>query len=79
MFAPACRANTPVTPYLKGNQVEIGPSLYAIAEAELKDIRQHGRTGRPLGCESFVDRLEELVGRVLKPQKRGPKRKEHGN
>jgi putative transposase len=51
----------------------------ALSEAELKDIRQHGHTGRPLGGESFVDRLEELVGRVLKPQKRGPKRKEHGN
>jgi len=51
----------------------------AIPEEDLRDIRQHGRTGRPLGDEAFVGRLEALVGRVLKPQKRGPKRKQHEN
>ena len=47
----------------------------AIAEEELRDLREHGRTGRPLGSSAFMDRLERLVGRVLKPQKPGPKQK----
>ncbi len=47
----------------------------AIAEDELRDLRQHGRTGRPLGSSAFVARLEKRVGRVLKPQKPGPKPK----
>ena len=47
----------------------------AIGEEELRDLREHGRTGRPLGSSAFLDRLEGLVGRVLKPQKPGPKAK----
>jgi len=47
----------------------------AIPEEELRDLRQHGRTGRPLGSSAFLDRLERLVGRVLKPRKPGPKPK----
>ncbi len=46
----------------------------AMSEEEFADIRKHGRTGRPLGDETFLGRLEEMVGRALKPQKRGPKR-----
>jgi len=40
-------------------------------------LRRHGRVGRPLGSESFIDRLEQLTGRRLKPRKVGrrPKRK----
>ena len=47
----------------------------AVREEELRDLRQHGRTGRPLGDETFVGRLEAMVGRVLGPQKRGRKPK----
>ena len=47
----------------------------AMPEEELRDLREHGRTGRPLGSSTFLDRLERLVGRVLKPQKPGPKPK----
>ncbi len=47
----------------------------ATAAEELRDLRAHGRTGRPLGSSAFLDRLERLVGRVLKPQKPGPKPK----
>jgi len=49
--------------------------LSGVSDGELKGIRRHGRTGRPLGDETFVERLEGLAGRVLKPQKRGPKPK----
>ena len=31
------------------------------------------RTGRPCGDDSFVERMEEMTGRILKPQKPGPK------
>jgi len=36
-------------------------------------IRKHTRTGRPLGDEAFIDQLEEVTGRSLRPRKRGPK------
>jgi len=48
----------------------------ALREEELKALRAHGRTGRPLGDEPFLERLEGLVGRVLKPQKGGRPRKQ---
>jgi len=37
------------------------------------DIRKHERTGRPLGAEEFVERLELEFGRSFKPEKPGPK------
>jgi putative transposase len=43
----------------------------AICEEELLDLRKHGRTGRPLGSASFLEHLEAMVGRILKPQKGG--------
>ncbi|MBF0111005.1 MAG: transposase [Magnetococcales bacterium] len=36
-------------------------------------LRKHERTGRPLGDESFLSRLESLLQRPLAPQKRGRK------
>jgi len=45
-------------------------------EGEVEELRRHGRTGRPLGDETFLDRLEGLVDRVLKPQKGGRPKKE---
>ena len=47
----------------------------ALVEEELRDLRSHTRTGWPLGDEAFVSRLERLVGRVLRPRKRGRKPK----
>ena len=44
-------------------------------EAEVERLRRHERTGRPLGSDRFVKRLERLAGRLLRPQKPGPKRK----
>jgi putative transposase len=45
----------------------------AAEEAEL--LRRHERTGRPLGSESFVLRLERGLKRVLRREKPGPKPK----
>jgi putative transposase len=47
----------------------------AMPEEQLRALREHGRTGRPLGSSAFVGRLEKLAGRTLKPQKPGPKPK----
>jgi putative transposase len=35
-------------------------------------LRLATRTGRPYGSNSFIDKLEELTGRLLRPKKRGP-------
>ena len=45
----------------------------SMPEEELRNLRNHARTGRPLGNATFVDRLEKLVGRVLSPGKPGRK------
>jgi putative transposase len=34
-------------------------------------LRKHQTTGRPLGTDSFVARLEEVLGRPLRPGKAG--------
>ena len=44
-----------------------------VEEAELVRLRRHTRTGRPLGNEAFVHRLEEALGRLLRKRKPGPK------
>ena len=36
-------------------------------------IRLHTRTGRPLGADAFVQRVEIAAGRCLRPRKRGRK------
>jgi putative transposase len=43
----------------------------AMREEELRDLRDHGRTGSPLGNARFVQRLEQTVGRALRPGKPG--------
>ena len=43
----------------------------ATPEEELRDLREHGRTGCPLGSATFVERLERVVGRRLRPGKPG--------
>lgn len=48
-------------------------------EAESKRFRRHERTGRPLGADGFVGKLEVLLGRPLRPQRRGPKPASKGN
>jgi putative transposase len=46
----------------------------ADGEDNLKLVRRHILTGRPLGEEVFVKRLEEQLGRRLTRQRPGPKR-----
>ena len=44
-----------------------------VEEAQLAHLRQHSRTGRPLGDEAFIRRLEEALGRLLRKRKPGPR------
>ena len=43
----------------------------ATLEEELRDLREHARTGYPLRIATFVERLERTVGRRLRPGKPG--------
>ena len=45
------------------------------SDDQAERFSRHARTGRPLGDGTFVTKLEMLVGRVLRPRKRGPKPK----
>jgi putative transposase len=45
----------------------------AVTEEDLREFRQHERTGRVLGDDAFQKRLERKLGRVLRRQKPGPK------
>ena len=44
-------------------------------DAECETLRQHERTGRPLGSDKFMARIERITGRLLRKQKPGPKRR----
>jgi putative transposase len=45
-------------------------------EEEFKEIRSHIMSGRPWGEDEFIDRLEESLGRKLRPGNPGPKKKQ---
>ena len=45
-----------------------------LSDDEVEKFRCHERTGRPLGTNSFLGRLENILGRILHKQKPGPKR-----
>ena len=38
-------------------------------------FRKHERTGKPIGDNDFIEKLEKITGRHLKPRKPGPKPK----
>ena len=44
-------------------------------EQTVRTLRRHEATGRPAGEERFLKRLEKRLGRALRPQKPGRKRK----
>jgi len=50
----------------------------AVSEEQLKEFREHERTGRVLGDEDFQKRLEKRLGRVLRRQKPGSKKLPQG-
>lgn len=42
---------------------------------EQEKIKRHSRTGRPLGSETFFNRLQAVLGKDVRPKKPGPKKK----
>ena len=52
-------------------------SLPSADEANV--MRRHERTGRPLGGDAFIEAMEQTMGRFLRPQKPGPKKRESGS
>lgn len=47
-----------------------------VLEPEMEIFRKHERTGRPLGADSFIEKMELFLNRNLKPQKPGPKKRD---
>ena len=47
-----------------------------VRESDMELFRKHERTGRPIGDDAFIERLEKLLNRKLKPKKPGPKAKD---
>jgi hypothetical protein len=49
--------------------------LEGLRTEDAEILRRHERTGRPLGETSFLERIEQSLGRVVRPNRRGPKPK----
>jgi putative transposase len=45
-------------------------------ESQIKALRSHSRTGRPLGNDEFIKRIETISGRTIRKKKPGRKKKE---
>lgn len=79
--------------HIKGKDdqlVKTSPLLHMVADwkdyisedvsaEEIDKFRYHERTGRPLGDDGFVTKIERSLSRFLKKQKPGPKPKKKGN
>ena len=50
-----------------------------IEEKENQRLRIHERTGRPLGDEGFIKKIENVANRVFHKQKPGPKKEKKKN
>ena len=46
-----------------------------IHSSEIDLLKKHERTGRPLGTDSFIEKMEFLLNRKLRLQKPGPKKR----
>jgi len=44
-----------------------------LRDKEYEELRKHERTGRPLGNDLLIDKLEVLLGKQLRKKKTGPK------
>lgn len=47
-----------------------------LPKTEIEFLRKHERTGRPLGPDTFIKKMEHLLNRPLRPGKPGPKKKD---
>lgn len=63
---------------LVGNRFPFGDDiswreLLAVEPSQADALATHCRTGRPLGNSSFINHMEAVTGRKLRPEKPGPK------
>jgi putative transposase len=49
-----------------------------IGEEEYHQLKRHERTGRPLGDEHFINKIENAANRFIRKKKPGPKKKADG-
>lgn len=71
---------TPGSPWLSPRKRKVYADFINMPDQKLDDaIRSSTRTGRPFGTESFIDRLETLVGQPLRPGKPGRPPKKLGS
>ena len=47
---------------------------FYVTKTEMELFREYERTGRPLGGDSFLEKMEFLLKCKFKPQKSGPKK-----
>jgi putative transposase len=68
--------NAPFDPLVKkkGAMVEVDDwqSFLTSSDIEADEVRQHTRTGRPMGSDSFISQLEHLLKRSLQKKRPGP-------
>ncbi|MEG3618390.1 transposase [Magnetovibrio sp. PR-2] len=65
-----------VAPMLKKAKGGWGDVIKGKDDADMaKALESHLSTGRPLGSDKFLDKVEAQLGRTLRPQKRGRKPK----
>ena len=53
----------------------LGADADAPEAAAFRRLRQSETTGRPIGGDRWLEALETATGRLLNPQKRGPKQR----
>ncbi len=61
-----------------GPLLELAPNWVTVLSTEFSDtdseaLRRHERTGRPLGDDDFIAKLESALGRSMRRQEPGPK------
>lgn len=49
-----------------------------LTESEIKQIAEHEKSGRPLGNDEFIRKIEEMTGRTLRKKRPGRRKKEIG-
>jgi len=49
-------------------------SYISLEDERIDKLRSHIRTGRPLGDDEFIEKLEKITGRILRKLKPGPKK-----
>jgi putative transposase len=64
-----------LSPSFLNERIPDWPAYLRISdEKQTKRLIRHSKTGRPMGDDGFLRKLEQLTGRVLQKAKPGPKR-----